>query len=156
MDYKQILLGKIADRSAIVAVAGLGYVGLPLAVEFASAGFQVLGVDVDQDKVRTLNAGGSYIDDVPPDSVSRLVDAGRLRATCDYNDLRVADAISICVPTPLRKTRDPDMSYISQAAGINRRDLPTGHAYRLGEHDLSWNNRRDRTAGDYPRSAQSR
>ena len=116
MDHKQQLLGKIADRQAVVAVAGLGYVGLPLAVEFASAGFPVLGLDVDADKVRTLNAGGSYIDDVPAESVHGLVEAGRFRATCDYDDLRAADAISICVPTPLRKTRDPDMSYISQAA----------------------------------------
>ncbi len=116
MNHRQVLLGKIADRNAIVAVAGLGYVGLPLAVEFAGAGFRVLGVDVDENKVRTLNAGGSYIDDVPAESVRRLVDAGMLSATCDYADLRVADAISICVPTPLRKTRDPDMSYINQAA----------------------------------------
>ncbi len=116
MNHKDLLLSKIADRKAIVAVAGLGYVGLPLAVEFAEAGFRVLGLDVDESKVRTLNAGYSYIDDVPPDSVSRLVEAGMLRATSDYQDLRAADAISICVPTPLRKTRDPDMSYIIQAA----------------------------------------
>ena len=117
MDHKQILLDKIADRKAVVAVAGLGYVGLPLAVEFASAGFRVLGLDVDEAKVRTLNAGASYIDDVPSDSVGRLVDAGMLSATKDYADLGAVDTISICVPTPLRKTRDPDMSYISQAAG---------------------------------------
>ena len=117
MDHKESLLSKIADRSAVVAVAGLGYVGLPLAVEFASAGLPVLGLDVDEDKVRALKAGDSYIDDVPADLVRSLVAAGKLRATCDYDDLRAADAISICVPTPLRKTRDPDMSYISQAAG---------------------------------------
>ena len=116
MNHKQDLLRKIVDRSATVAVAGLGYVGLPLAVEFACAGFRVLGLDVDEDKVRTLNAGGSYIDDVPAASVSNLVAAGMLSATCDYADLRAADTISICVPTPLRKTRDPDMSYISRAA----------------------------------------
>lgn len=115
MNHKELLLSKIAERKAIVAVAGLGYVGLPLAVEFAGAGFRVLGLDVDESKVRTLNAGGSYIDDVPADSVSSFVDAGMLCATCDYQDLRAADAISICVPTPLRKTRDPDMSYIIQA-----------------------------------------
>ena len=116
MDHKRLLLSKIADRQAVVAVAGLGYVGLPLAIEFANAGFPVLGLDVDEDKVRMLNAGGSYIDDVPAESVRSLIEAGRFRATCDYDDLRAADAISICVPTPLRKTRDPDMSYISQAA----------------------------------------
>ena len=116
MDHKQELLGKIEDRQAVVAIAGLGYVGLPLAVEFANAGFPVLGLDVDEDKVRTLNAGGSYIDDIPADCVRSLVDAGSFRATSDYDDLRKADAISICVPTPLRKTRDPDMSYISRAA----------------------------------------
>ncbi len=117
MNHKEDLLRKIAERKALVAVAGLGYVGLPLAVEFADAGFPVLGLDVDEDKVRALNAGRSYIDDVPADKVSSLVAAGKLRATCDYDDLRAADAISICVPTPLRKTRDPDMSYISRAAG---------------------------------------
>ncbi len=116
MNYKQTLLSKISNRSATIAVAGLGYVGLPLAVEFARSGFRVLGLDVEEEKVRQINAGQSYIADVPDEHICSLVDAGMLSATCNYEDLSEADAISICVPTPLRKTRDPDMSYIIQAA----------------------------------------
>ena len=116
MNYKEALLCKIAKREAKIAVAGLGYVGLPLAVEFAEAGFQVVGLDVQADKVQQINAGCSYIDDVSQERVQSLRQSGLLRATCDYEDIRSVDAISICVPTPLRKTRDPDMSYIIQAA----------------------------------------
>ena len=116
MGDKQSLLGKIAAREARVAVVGLGYVGLPLAVEFAEAGFRVIGLDVDGEKVRRINLGESYIDDVPGERLRGQVDAGRLCATANYADLSDVDAISICVPTPLRKTRDPDMSYIIQAA----------------------------------------
>ena len=116
MGYKQDLLGKIADREARIAVVGLGYVGLPLAVEFAETGFCVIGMDVDARKVQRINAGESYIDDVADERVRGLVAAGKFSATSCYGDLRPVDAISICVPTPLRKTRDPDMSYIIQAA----------------------------------------
>ena len=116
MRHKQNLLEKLSSREATVGVVGLGYVGLPLAVEFANAGFSVLGIDVDAEKVEHINAGRSYIGDVADASVRCLVEAGRLRASADYDDLREIDAISICVPTPLRKTRDPDMSYIIQAA----------------------------------------
>ncbi len=116
MGYKQSLLRKIAARDARVAVVGLGYVGLPLAVEFAEAGFRVIGMDVDAEKVQQINAGQSYIDDVPGGRVRSLIDSEKLSATACYDDLREADAISICVPTPLRKTRDPDMSYIIRAA----------------------------------------
>jgi len=110
------LLHKIASRQASVGVLGLGYVGLPLAVEFAQAGFNVIGVDVDQRKVDTLNAGRSYIPDVKTEDVAALREAGKLVATTDYAELLAADAVSICVPTPLRKTRDPDMSYVINAA----------------------------------------
>ena len=116
MSYKQNLLRRIANREAKIGVIGLGYVGLPLAVEFAQAGFNVLGVDVETEKVQEINAGRSYIGDVPDECVRELVDAGKLSATTCYDHLREIDAISICVPTPLRKTRDPDMSYIIQAA----------------------------------------
>ena len=116
MSYKQNLLHSIAARKAQVAVVGLGYVGLPLAIEFAEAGFRVIGMDVDAEKVLQINAGQSYIDDVTGERVGSLVESGKLRATACYDDLRETDAISICVPTPLRKTRDPDMSYIIQAA----------------------------------------
>lgn len=115
MGYQQNLLQKIADREARIGVVGLGYVGLPLAVEFAESGFRVTGVDVDADKVGRINCGCSYIDDISSERVGRLVETGNLGATSCYSDLQDLDAISICVPTPLRKTRDPDMSYIIQA-----------------------------------------
>ncbi len=110
------LLEKIQSKTAVVGVVGLGYVGLPLAVEFARGGLRVVGVEVDQRKVDALNRGESYIPDVPPAVVADLVQRGRLAAATDYAELRHADAVSICVPTPLRKTRDPDMSYVVHAA----------------------------------------
>jgi UDP-N-acetyl-D-glucosamine dehydrogenase len=112
MTAKQRLLDRINDREAIVAVVGLGYVGLPLAVEFAEVGYSVIGLDLIQAKVDMLNRGESYIPDIPTEQVKRLVEAGRLRATTSYQDLSEVDAISVCVPTPLRKTKDPDMSFI--------------------------------------------
>jgi UDP-N-acetyl-D-glucosamine dehydrogenase len=97
-------------------VLGLGYVGLPLAVVFAEAGFEVLGIDPIQSKVDALNRGESYILDIPTQQVEGLVKSGRIKATTDYSLLRDADAVSICVPTPLRKTGDPDLSFIVSAA----------------------------------------
>jgi UDP-N-acetyl-D-glucosamine dehydrogenase len=115
-DYKQQLLDRLANRTARVGVIGMGYVGLPLAVEFAHAGYQVIGLDVLPDKVEMLNAGKSYIPDVPTETLAPLVESGHLRATTTYDDLTDADVVSICVPTPLRKTKDPDMSYVIAAA----------------------------------------
>ena len=115
MTPKQQLLRKFHDRSATIGIAGLGYVGLPLAVEFAEAGCSVLGLDVLEDKVALINSGRSYIADIAHERIATLVNAGKLRATSCYDDLRAVDAISICVPTPLRKTRDPDMSYIVES-----------------------------------------
>jgi len=106
------LLDKIQNKKAHVGVIGLGYVGLPLAVEFAHAGFTVTGFDVDESKTAQINAGTSYIPDVPAADVAAMVKAGRLRATADVSELGAMDAIDICVPTPLRKTKDPDLSYI--------------------------------------------
>ena len=105
----------IRTRRARVGVIGLGYVGLPLAVEFARAGFDVTGFDVDADKIARINRGDSYIPDVPREEVASAVAAGRLRATADMRELGGMDAIDICVPTPLRKTRDPDLSYVVKA-----------------------------------------
>jgi UDP-N-acetyl-D-glucosamine dehydrogenase len=106
---------RLASRQAQVGVIGLGYVGLPLAVEFARAGFAVTGIDLDPEKVAQVNAGDSYVLDVPPGSLAPLVAEGRLRATADFSVLRELDTVNICVPTPLRKTKDPDMSYIDAA-----------------------------------------
>ncbi len=116
MSRKADLLAKIARRELALGVVGMGYVGLPLAVAFADAGLRVVGIDVDADKVARLNAGESYIADVDQAHLAQLVAAGALRASSDYADLRHVDAISICVPTPLRKTKDPDISYIIHAA----------------------------------------
>jgi UDP-N-acetyl-D-glucosamine dehydrogenase len=112
---KQNLLKHLQDRTARVAVLGLGYVGLPLAVVFAEAGFHVVGVDPDQRKVTTINRGDSHIQDVPSEQVARLVAEGKLQATTDFSALQNADAVTICVPTPLRKTGDPDLSFILDA-----------------------------------------
>lgn len=106
---------KIARRTARVAVLGLGYVGLPLCVELARAGFPVTGVDVVREKVERLNRADSYIEDIPGPALDAVLKAGKFRATCDFAALGEADAVIICVPTPLRKTRDPDISYVLAA-----------------------------------------
>jgi len=111
----QDLLNSFQDRSACVAVIGLGYVGLPLATVFAEAGFRVVGIDPDLRKVENIRQGKSHIQDVPGEQVARLVAAGKLSATSDYAAIQDAQAVSICVPTPLRKTGDPDLSYILSA-----------------------------------------
>ena len=142
---KQELIAKFEAGEARVAVIGLGYVGLPLAVTFARAGYSVIGIDVDGEKVAAVNRGESYIGDVSPEELSQLIapvqnmpgagalDAqtaapphGKLRATTDYAALALCDAVSICVPTPLRKTGDPDMSYIMAAAAQASRYLHAG------------------------------
>jgi UDP-N-acetyl-D-glucosamine dehydrogenase len=111
---------RVASREARVAVVGLGYVGLPLAVEFARAGFPVIGVDVDAGKVAGLRAGRSHVEDVSSDTVAELsssaITAGKIHSTTSFDALADADAISICVPTPLNKEKSPDVSYILAAA----------------------------------------
>jgi UDP-N-acetyl-D-glucosamine dehydrogenase len=123
---KQALLRKIGDRSAKVGVIGLGYVGLPLAVEFARAGFHVIGLDVNPGVVRDLMSGRSHIKDVPSSSVDDVLRAGRFEATTEQERLAEVDAISIAVPTPLVKTRDPDMSYVLAAADAVARNAHAG------------------------------
>jgi UDP-N-acetyl-D-glucosamine dehydrogenase len=112
---KQNLIFRLKNKQASIAVLGLGYVGLPLAVVFAEAGFTVTGIDPDQRKVDTICRGESHIQDVPAGQVARLVASGKLSATADFAVLSKADAVSICVPTPLRKTGDPDLSFIIDA-----------------------------------------
>ncbi|MDL1870763.1 nucleotide sugar dehydrogenase [Deltaproteobacteria bacterium PRO3] len=121
-----VLMDKIQRRSARVGVIGLGYVGLPLAVAFAEAGFEVTGIDVDGGKVAALKAGRNYIPDIPDRLVRDLVRAGKLKATQDFGLARKLDCISICVPTPLRKTRDPDISYIVHATEELKKTLRAG------------------------------
>lgn len=110
--FKEQLIEKFTNRTARIAVMGLGYVGLPLAVVFAEAGFDVTGIDPDERKVAAVRKGESYIQDVTTAQISRLVAEGKLRATNDFSVLTEIDAVSICVPTPLRKTGDPDLSFI--------------------------------------------
>lgn len=113
---KQKLLEKIASRDARIGVIGLGYVGLPLVVEFGRGGFVSTGFEVDSRKADAINSGESYIPDVPTGHVAELVRSGKLKATTDFSGLRDQDIIIICVPTPLRKTKDPDVSYILSAS----------------------------------------
>jgi UDP-N-acetyl-D-glucosamine dehydrogenase len=113
---QELLTEKIHTRTAKVGVIGLGYVGLPLAVEFANAGFSVTGIDVQASKVAELNAGRSYIQDVPTETVRQHVESGHLRASTDFSVIADLDTVNIAVPTPLRKTKDPDMSFVVVAA----------------------------------------
>src|SRR6266576_1119020 len=116
----------ISHKRARIGVIGLGYVGLPLLVEFASNGFRGTGFEVDKDKASQINAGGSYIGDVPESRLKELVNASLLQATTDFAHLKGCDAIIICVPTPLRKTKEPDVSYILAAAEEIQKRLRRG------------------------------
>ena len=126
MRLKDQLLAKIEKRTACIGVVGLGYVGLPLALEFARAGFKVIGYDVSGDVVKALMSGKSHIQDVESAEVARLVKAGKFEATTDESRMREMDAISIAVPTPLAKTRDPDMGYVIAAADAIGRNCRPG------------------------------
>src|SRR3990172_8317444 len=115
MSIKETLIESLKEKKARVGILGLGYVGLPLAVVFAEAGFRVTGIDPDSRKVGSLNKGISYIPDVKTEAIEKLVKSGHLTATTDFSLLRETDALIICVPTPLRQTGAPDMSFISSA-----------------------------------------
>ena len=110
------LMAKLKNKTARIAVLGMGYVGLPFATVFAEAGFEVTGIDPIAEKMAMVNAGKSYIMDVPTEMVKRLVSTGKLKGTTDYSVLKQIDAVAICVPTPLRQTGDPDLSFIISAA----------------------------------------
>jgi UDP-N-acetyl-D-glucosamine dehydrogenase len=128
---KEQLIQKFQDKTAVIAILGLGYVGLPLAVVFAEAGFKIIGIDPVASKVKELNEGKSYVLDVSSEQVSRLVKSGRLLATTDFSALKDADAVSICVPTPLRKTGDPDMSFVVSATESMAKNLHKGMVVTL-------------------------
>ena len=123
---KDRLLTKLNDRSAVIGVVGIGYVGLPLALEFAAVGFRVIGYDVSERVVKQLMTGESHIQDVSSEALASLVKSGHFEATTDESRLREMDAISIAVPTPLAKTRDPDMTYIIAAADAIARNAHPG------------------------------
>jgi UDP-N-acetyl-D-glucosamine dehydrogenase len=111
----EVLSKKIETREARVAIMGMGFVGLPLVVEFVKEGFSVVGVDIDKDRILSLQEGTSYVQDVPDSALKSALASGLFEPTTDFGVLEQADAISICVPTPLRKTKDPDISYILMA-----------------------------------------
>jgi UDP-N-acetyl-D-glucosamine dehydrogenase len=123
---KEVLLDKLASRDAVIGVVGLGYVGLPLALEFGKAGFQVIGYDVSKTVVDGVMRGESHIKDVSSAEVAMLVQAGKLEATTDESRMREMDAVSIAVPTPLAKTRDPDMTFVLAAADAITRNAHPG------------------------------
>jgi UDP-N-acetyl-D-glucosamine dehydrogenase len=125
-DNNQSLLAKIQNRTATVGVIGLGYVGLPLALSFAERGFSVLGFDVDADKVESLGSGDCYIRHLDGDRLRSAIASGNLAATTDFSRLDEPDAILICVPTPLTKQREPDMTYVRRAAFQVRERLRPG------------------------------
>ena len=123
----QDLLKRFKNHSAVIGVIGMGYVGLPLVITLADRGFSVIGLDVDPDKVESLNAGKSYIRHIPSDSFSRHVENGRLIATPDFTALVDVDAIVICVPTPLTESREPDLSFVESTARMIAPHLKKGH-----------------------------
>ena len=130
-DYTQILIDKFVDKSARIAILGLGYVGLPLAVVFAESGFKVIGIDPISSKVDKLNNKESYIFDISDNRIANLVEKGVLSATTDFSVLSEVDAVSICVPTPLRKTGDPDLSFILSVADTLQEYIHPGLAIVL-------------------------
>ena len=134
---------RIDSREARIGVVGLGYVGLPLALEFAKAGFRVTGFELDEEKIRAVNEGESYLEDISAEEVQAARDAGRLEATRDQGVLSKIDVINVCFPTPLTKTKDPDVSHILTAVEEIRKRLRSGHLVILGSttypgttHDL--------------------
>ncbi|MCM2271211.1 MAG: nucleotide sugar dehydrogenase [candidate division Zixibacteria bacterium] len=120
------LIARIRSREAVPGIVGLGYVGLPLAMVLAEAGFKVLGLDISKEKIKLLNAGKSDIDDIPDSVVKKAVAAGRFKATDDPGMIAKVDTISICVPTPLSKTKDPDVSYILDAVNAAKPFIKKG------------------------------
>lgn len=131
MNYKEELLQKITDKSFVVGIVGLGYVGLPLGLEFAEKEFSVLGFDLDQRKIDLLGKGETYIKHIPTERISKSVSSGFLKATTDFERLPEVDAIIICVPTPLDKHREPDMSYVEGTAKTIQKYLRKGQLVTL-------------------------
>ena len=131
MNYKEQLLEKINNKRAKIGILGLGYVGLPLGLEFAEKEFNVLGFDLDENKVKKLNSGETYIKHIPEERISKSVEAGHFSATSDFERLPEVDAIIICVPTPLDEHREPDMSYVEGTAKIIQKYLRKGQLVTL-------------------------
>lgn len=126
-----VLEKKIADKKAVVGILGLGYVGLPLAREFASAGVKVMGFDIDEKKAKVLNSGRSIIKNIPHETVKKMVKSGKFTATADMSQMKKADAILICVPTPLTENREPDMQYVENSCRTIAKYLRPGQLISL-------------------------
>jgi UDP-N-acetyl-D-glucosamine dehydrogenase len=131
MDYKQKLLSKINDNSAVIGIIGLGYVGLPLALEFSKKGFKTIGFDIDERKIPILMRGESYIKHIQGERIKEQVKRGKFEATTDFSLLTSCNAIIICVPTPLDEHREPDMTYIENSAKIVAKFLQPGQFVAL-------------------------
>lgn len=131
MNLERSLAKKIKNHTALVGVIGLGYVGLPLVIRFSEEGFRILGFDIDINKVTMLNKGESYIKHVPAEKISKLRKSGLFEATSDYSRLKETDAILICVPTPLNKNKEPDMSYIEITSDEIAKTLRKGQLVSL-------------------------
>ncbi len=123
---------KIESRDAQIGVIGLGYVGLPLALEFAKAGYRVVGFELDHTKVESIGRSESYIEDVPSDELAAMVSEGRLSATVDFDELAGCDVVNVCVPTPLTKSRDPDVSHMAKALDEITKRVHAGQLIVLG------------------------
>ena len=126
MDRKETLLKKIHDRTVVAGVVGLGYVGLPLAVEKAKAGFRTIGFDVQSKKVEMVNQGHNYIGDVVDSDLADLVERGMLSATNDFSFIKDVDFVAVCVPTPLDAHQEPDISYVRDSVTTVSKHLKKG------------------------------
>ncbi len=135
---KQLLLNKIENREIVVGVIGLGYVGLPLAVEKAKAGFKTIGFDEQEVKVKMVNEGHNYIGDVVDKDLKRLVEEGRLSATSDFSFIKDVDFIAICVPTPLDIHQEPDLSCVRESTKSISKYLTKNTMVSSGVYHLSW------------------
>ena len=120
------IIKKIENKTANIGIIGLGYVGLPLGLEFANKGFNVTGFDVDEKKIPILNSGKSYIKHISEERIKKLIDNKKFSATSDFSKLTSCDAVIICVPTPLNEHREPDMTYIENSGKIVARYLRKG------------------------------
>jgi UDP-N-acetyl-D-glucosamine dehydrogenase len=124
--YYSALQAKIVKKTATVVVCGMGYVGLPLSSAITERGFPVIGLDIDDQKVNQLNAGRSYIRHIPPSTVQGMLDTGRFRASSDFAQIANADVVTVCVPTPLNRYREPDLSYVTSTAQVIARHARPG------------------------------
>src|SRR5262249_61113941 len=129
--HAEIRKDKVEKRSAVIGVVGLGYVGLPLGVEMAEAGYRVLGFDINARAVERINTGVSHVQDVSSERLRKFTASGKLEATTDLSRMTEPDCIAICVPTPLSKTRDPDVSYIMAATNSVAASLRAGQVIVL-------------------------